>query len=351
MTRRRTGAVVLSAVATAALGAIAIASCTVFDGLESRIGGGDGGGDGGGGDVVVPPNTQAGFLTLAEGVKFCSNAFACPLLAQSTEFSIDVPVDSNHFSSCIGWVAGPLPKNRVGVASTAKFLTCAADATSCGGASGCMWYEVLDNADPRCADGGSPNGNCAEDGGALYFCSSSPAVEHCTNAYFPGGFSCIKGADNFNYCAAPTCAGDQCSGTMLEFCGGTNKIYNGWDCAAGGFSCGFDSTEGYVDCLTDGTAKRCNALSVGCATGVATICDSVYESHYDCNNYGGTCDQTSFPRCTLPNETCTPFDPDVDVCSGSSITLCYGGQKTTFDCASVGKTCVAGTNGQTDHCQ
>ncbi|HSQ65060.1 MAG TPA: hypothetical protein VLM85_17675 [Polyangiaceae bacterium] len=350
MRRLRTAGTIVGAGMVAVLGVVA--SCTIFDGLESRIdgGGGDGGGDAVG-DSVLPANTQPGYLALADGVKFCSNAFACPLLGQSTEFSIDVPVDSNHFSSCIGWVAGPLPKNRLGHDSTAKFLTCAAGATSCGAATGCMWYEVLAPGDPRCAgyDAGIA-GACADDGGSLLLCNQ-PSVEHCNNAYFPSGASCMKGVDTYNYCARPTCSGDQCAGSMLEFCGATNKIYNGWDCAAGGFSCGFDSTEGYVDCLTDGTAKKCSALSVTCQSGIASICDGVYESHYDCNNYGGTCDQTSFPRCTLPGETCTPFDPGIDTCNGSSITLCYGGQKTTFDCASVGKTCVAGANGQTDHCQ
>ena len=49
------------------------------------------------------------------------------------------------------------------------------------------------------------------------------------------------------------------------------------------------------------------------------LCDSIYESNYDCSAYGGTCDQTGFPRCKRPNETCTPFDGDIDVCTGNSI--------------------------------
>ncbi|HSQ67410.1 MAG TPA: hypothetical protein VLM85_29550, partial [Polyangiaceae bacterium] len=101
MRRLRTAGTIAGVGMVAGLGVVA--SCTIFDGLESRIDGG-GGGDAGG-DSVLPANTQPGYLTLADGVKFCSNAFACPLLGQSTEFSIDVPVDSNHFSSCIGWVA------------------------------------------------------------------------------------------------------------------------------------------------------------------------------------------------------------------------------------------------------
>ncbi len=334
-------------VGVAAIGA----ACTVFDGLDGKVIGADGG-DASSDVIDAGTNMQPGYLSLADGVAFCSNAVACPLLAESVEFSIDVPVDSNHFSSCIDWVSGPLPKDRVGHDDTAKYLQCSARAKTCVDAAGCNWYEVLAPNDSRCAgnDGGG-GGKCAEDGGAIYYCGSNPSIEHCTNGYYPAGFSCTKGADNFFYCAQPTCKGDQCRGAFLEFCGGTNKIYNGWDCNVGGFTCGFDSTEGYVDCLTNGVAKKCTALSVTCQGDTAIICDSVYESHYDCGNYGGTCDQTGFPRCKRPGETCTPLDSDVDVCNGNVISLCVGGQKTTFDCSSIGKACVAGSNGQSSHCQ
>jgi hypothetical protein len=335
---------------TLAVGAAAIAACTVFDGLDGKVVGGDAGDASSDTGFDAGLNLQPGYLSLADGVAFCSNAFACPLLAESVEFSIDVPVDANHFSSCIDWVSGPLPANRVGHDDTAKYLTCSARATTCLQATGCQWYEVLSTSDTRCA-GDAGAASCAEDGGAIYFCGSNPGVEHCTNGYYPTGYSCTKGADNSLYCASPTCKGDQCSGAYLQFCGVTNKIYNGWDCNVGGFTCGFDSAQGYNDCLTDGVSKRCSALSVTCSGTTATICDSVYESHYDCGNYGGTCDQTGFPRCKRPGETCTPLDPDIDVCSGNAISLCVGGQKTSFDCSSIGKTCVAGSNGQSSHCK
>lgn len=333
-----------------------IGACTIFDGLDGRVIGADAG-DGGGSDVAsdqnLPPNTQAGYLSLSDGVQFCSNAFACPLLTESVEFSIDVPVDANHFSSCVDWVSGPLPADRVGHDDTAQYLLCAAKATSCVAATSCMWYEVLSPQDTRCKniDAGTGAGQCEEDGGAVYFCGATPSIEHCTNGYYPSGFSCTKGNDNIVYCASPTCTGDQCTGAFLEFCGATNKIYNGWDCAVGGFTCGFDTTEGYNDCLTNGVAKICNALSVTCQGNTVALCDSAYESHYDCGNYGGTCDQTGFPRCKRPTELCTPLDADVDVCNGTNIQLCVGGQKTMFDCASIGKTCVTGTAGQSSHCQ
>ncbi len=332
-----------------AMGVGVVAACTIFDGLDGKVIGADGGDAGG--DVILPPNMQPGYLSLADGISFCSNAFACPLLTSTVEFSIDVPVDANHFSSCVDWVSGPLPKDRVGTADTAQYLLCSAKAKSCVEATSCDWYEVLDPADMRCKgiDAGT-GGVCAEDGGAVYFCGT-PSIEHCSNGYYPKGFSCNIGKDNKPYCSSKTCTGDQCTGAFLEFCGATNMILNGWDCNVGGFTCGFDSTEGYNDCLTNGVAKICSALAVSCQGDTVILCDSEYESHYDCGSYGGTCDQTGFPRCKRPNETCTPLDADIDVCNGNTISLCIGGAKTSFDCSSIGKTCAPGANGQSSHCQ
>lgn len=356
--------VVIPAIVAAVCAGI-IASCTVFDGLTASVDAGSGGDaspvseSGADGGPDLSRNTQPGYLSLADGVAFCSNAFGCPQLAPSVEFSIDVPVDANHFSSCVDWVSGPLPKNRLGHDTTAPFLLCAAKAKTCKEAASCMWYELLDPGDSRCttfdAGDAGTSGVCAEDGGALYFCKgSTPAIEHCTNAYFPAGFGCTQGQDGLAYCAAPTCTGDQCAGPYLQFCGATNKISNGWNCNVGGFSCGFDAVEGFNDCLTNGSAKRCSALSIACggdAGDFVTLCDSVYLSEYDCNVYGGKCDKSGFPRCTRPNATCTPADPDVDSCNGSIINMCVGGAKVTFDCASIGKTCAAGSGGRTGACR
>ncbi len=312
-------AFVILVISTTAIASV-VASCTVFDGLQASADAGatddaatvvDAGGDSG---PDLSHNTQPGYLSLADGVAFCSNAFSCPLLAPSVEFSIDVPVDPNHFSSCVDWVSAPLPKNRVGRDTTAKFLQCAANAKTCAAAAGCMWYELLDQSDGRCktldAGDAGTTGVCAEDGGALYFCNgTSPSIEHCDNGYFPAGFGCTPGKDGLSYCASPTCTGDQCMGSNLQFCGATNLILNGWNCNAGGFTCGFDAVEGFNDCLTNGVAKRCNTLSVTCAGDagdIVTLCDSVYTSEYDCNVYGGKCERTgAMPRCTRPGAACT----------------------------------------------
>ena len=191
-------------------------------------------------------------------------------------------------------------------------------------------------------------------GGALYFCSgSSPAIEHCKNGYFPPGFACIPGKDGLGYCAGPTCTGDECSGPTLQYCGATNKILNGFNCNVGGFTCGYDPTEGFNDCLTNGVAKRCSQLSIDCgdAGDSVGVCDSVYVSQYDCNVYGAKCDNTGFPHCKRPDAACTPGDSDVDKCNGSIISMCVGGAKVTFDCASIGKTCTPEGGGHSSACR
>jgi hypothetical protein len=344
----------LAGVGVAAL----VGRCTIFDGLDA---GTPDGGDAAAGDAQtdmqtvdqnLPPGEQSGYLSLADGVAFCSNAFACPNLTTSTEFSVDVPVDPNHFSSCIDWVSGPLPKDRNGHDVTAAILQCAAQATTCNAADGCMWDEVITSGDPRCTgkDAGKV-GSCGDDGGSVYYCNSNPGIVHCANTYFTSGSTCLYDDAGSPFCAHLPCSGQQCLGDTLSFCGLDGLQYT-QNCAMGGFTCGFDTTENFDDCLTNGTAKRCTTLAINCTATTISLCDSTYVSDFNCAAFGGTCDTTGFPRCTRPGETCTPQDGDIDLCTGtSSITLCVGGAKTTFDCASIGKTCVAASGGQSAHCK
>jgi len=331
-----------------------VASCTIFDGLQVGVDGGEGGSDGGGdvaNDQNLLPGQQPGYLSLSDGVAFCSNAFACPNLTNSTEFSADVPVDANHFSSCVDWVSGPLPSDRNGHDATAAVLQCAANATTCNGADGCFWDEVITSGDPRCAgkDAGKV-GSCGDDGGSVYYCNSNPAIVHCGNSYFAAGTTCQYDDAGTPFCSQLPCASQTCLGDMLEFCGNDGLEFS-QNCAMGGFTCGFDTTEGFDDCLTNGAAKKCTTLAINCSGTTVALCDSTYVSNFDCSTYGGSCDQTSFPRCKRPNETCTPADGDVDICTGTSISLCVGGTKQAFDCASIGKTCVPAASGQSGHCK
>ncbi|HEY2365526.1 MAG TPA: hypothetical protein VGH87_04030 [Polyangiaceae bacterium] len=326
-------------------------ACTVFDGLDGKVV------TDGGSDAIVPNDAnllqgeQPGYLSVSDGVAFCSNVFACPNLATSVEWSIDVPVDTNHFSSCVDWVSGPLPKDRNGHDITAPILQCIAKATSCNAAGACLWQEVIDVGDPRCAgkDAGKL-GSCGDDGGSIYFCGASPGLVHCNNAFFTAGSSCMYDDAGAPWCTTLPCGAQQCLGDMLTYCG-TDGLQFSQNCAMGGFTCGLDAKEGYDDCLTNGSRKVCNSLAISCSGNTVEICDGYFVSDFDCATYGGTCDQTAFPRCKRPNESCTALDGDVDVCAGNALTLCVNGEKTSFDCTTLGKTCAGASGGQSGHCQ
>ena len=335
-------------------------ACTIFNGLSvPDTSGGDASFDGNADSEAAPRPIDAGggFLSLEDAVKFCVNAFNCPNLATSVLESIDVPVDTQHFSSCVDWMAGPLPPDRTGVATTAEFLKCAADATTCSAAGDCVWLDLIDTSDPRCTgvdsgpltEAGFDPGTCSPDGGDVFFCKGSPSVFHCSNAYWGAGTKCAAAPDNSKYCYLPgACGSTDCDGSILSYCSVSGHRVS-YDCAPGGFACGTDST-GNTDCLTNGTLRNCSTLGVTCTNNNVSVCDGLYQAAYDCVAAGGTCDDTFTARCKLPTDTCSPASPGIDTCNGSSINLCSGGQPVTFDCTSIGMTCKPGTGGQTAHC-
>ncbi|MGH7328551.1 MAG: hypothetical protein ACREJX_09400, partial [Polyangiaceae bacterium] len=240
----------MRALPAAATSLVIVGACTVFNGLSvPDTSGGDASLDGTSdtGEASNPIDAGGGFLTLEDAVKFCVNAFNCPNLATSVLESIDVPVDVQHFSSCVDWMAGPLPPDRTGVATTAQFLKCAADATSCSAAGDCVWLDLVDTTDPRCTgvdsgpldEAGFDPGTCSPDGGDVLFCKGSPSVFHCSNAYWGAGTKCGTASDQSHYCylTGPCGVDTDCDGSVLSYCstGGRRVSY---DCAPGGFSCG-----------------------------------------------------------------------------------------------------------------
>ena len=347
----------------ASMAFVVVGACTTFNGLSVPIASdGDASFDASADGDTGPPLTDGGvgFLSLEDAVRFCKNAFTCPNLATSTIESIDVPIDTQHFSSCVDWVAGSLPPDRIGIAQTASFLECAAKASSCTAAIDCMWFGLLAAGDPRCegidsgplTDAGYDRGSCIDDGGAVVYCSSGSfgTIEHCDNAYSPAGSTCRAGSDGIHYCdlTVPCGSGADCNGSVLTFCG-VNGDRAGHDCAVGGFTCGAD-VSGTVDCLTNGTYRSCTTVGATCAGDTVYVCDSQYSAAYDCVAAGGTCDDTFTARCKRPTDTCSPGSPGIDTCTGNSITLCSGGQPQVFDCTSVGLTCKAAASGQSAHC-
>ncbi len=102
-------------------------------------------------------------------------------------------------------------------------------------------------------------------------------------------------------------------------------------------------------CPARGVDDRCDGTSVlHCAGGVLA------ETEFDCSATHQTCNQAGggVARCVGASDACTPFltDGTVNVCSGSTISLCVGGQRTSFDCSQIGLSCQPDTNTQTAHC-
>ncbi len=346
--RMRAGLIGLTAAILLALGATV---CTTFNGLEAQPEGEAGvvGGSGGASNDAGAP----GYLSAAEAATACSTIFRCPELARSIIYSTAIPVDEFNYSTCMNWLAGPIPPNRVGFQLQADALRCVARATTCAEAGACLWIEYIDPSDPRCADAGVPeggDGTCADDGGTVLYCASSYAV-HCGTAYFAPGSTCLHGTGNNTGCAQEqNCTvATTCVGSVLTYCGLDNLKY-GLNCAYAGYACGFDTSG--IPCIPPDPGPQCQiAGATSCAGDVLQVCDGLYESVFDCAAMGAACSETGgSTRCATPNEGCSSSDSNINVCAGTSISLCYGGKRSTFDCAAIGLSCVPGAQGKSSHC-
>lgn len=323
-----------------AASAIAAGSCTTFVDLVADPE-----------DAGVPDSgpVSPGFLSLDDAARVCSLAFECPELARSITLSSGVPVDNLNYSLCMNWIGGPIPTTRVGFVLQSQMLACVAKSTTCTEAGGCLLQELIGPGDPRCApiDAG-PDGSiyppiqCTDNGTSVLRCTGGvPDVLHCSTAYFGPGSSCLQDTEGQFWCATgTTCSGgDSCVGSLLSYCGGDLRF--GINCAAIGNSCGTDPVEQLLNCLTEGQVRTCdNGGGLTCAGDVLEVCSGSI-SLYDCANLGGTCVTTPGTFCARPDDVCTPFDLDINVCTGSSISLCMGGRRVSFDCGAIGLGCVS----------
>jgi hypothetical protein len=337
---------------------IAVGACTVFDGLSVPVD--DASAEAG--EASLPdggPSPEAGppgYLSIDDGVKFCANAFKCPFLPSSTINSLGVPVDALHFSGCVNWVSGPIPQDRIGLNKQAQWLKCAGDAKTCAQAGSCMWWEIIDPKDARCSgpvgDAGSV-GACAEDGGAAYYCKDG-IIAHCSHPGYAPGSTCMVAQNQDRRCAvAKGCSqADSCMSTYELYCS-TGNLYEGLDCQITGYTCGIDPMGGLIQCLTEGQYKTCSNIAVTCDQNgaIVSVCDGAQINEYKCTSLQGTCDNSGgTPRCKIPGESCSPYDKDEDQCTGTSISMCIGGRKLSYDCAKAGLTCQPAAGAVSAHC-
>jgi hypothetical protein len=359
MAARRSAARWGFALALAAGSFVAVApACTTFDGLKAGTLGdagssGEGGGDAGPGGCG-PVDSPEALLTVSDSAKVCSMIAQCPLLATSLALSNGIPVDPLTYSMCVHWLASPMPPARVGTPIQRAVLQCMAKATSCGQASACVGFEAIQPSDPRCTDAGAPS-RCLADNVTVVRCDYNE-VFHCDNALFGPGAQCFKGSDGSYQCGQGSdCPPSACQGDLITGCMYPAKIHSDMNCAAGGFQCGPDpQMPGAVACISEqGKILMCSAPGeTQCQGDKVLVCTGYESSEYDCaSRMGGTCTADGGgARCIVPPAACSPYDANVHVCNGTTISLCIDGRDVCFDCASIGLKCIEGASGATARC-
>jgi hypothetical protein len=347
-----------AAIAAGALGSAA--ACTVFNGLTpttrtdasppaDAMPPGDAVPD-----IAAEAHPDAGpvplnYLTVAQGAALCSLATSCPLLSSTIQISVGVPIDANNYSLCMEWAAGPIPGTRQGFTIQQAVLQCMAAATSCTAAAACAVYENIPPGDPRCKAPMNPDGgNLCLDNATSVNCSTGYA-EHCGAGGYTPGASCNLGSDGLTACSLSSleagCVGNlSCIGTFEDFCG-LDGLHIRYNCETFGDPCVYGEAGAQCGeaCFTTG--------ALICDGDVVKSCDGTEQSPFVCSDMGGTCaSKQNAIYCARPGDSCTPLDSDVNVCTGTSLALCIGGAKTSFDCASISKQCLPGVIPQTPHC-
>jgi hypothetical protein len=139
-----------------------------------------------------------------------------------------------------------------------------------------------------------------------------------------------------NTCAATTDV-EACSGTDYKYqCYG--KIPYGSKCT--NFAAGCREVAGDIGCYYP--LNACTTEGVTCSNNRATWCDGDSKVTFDCGSVGLSCQTTGDytddgeRQCLAPG--CTPADVTscAESCSGTKLTLCYGGSPVTVDCKDYG---------------
>jgi hypothetical protein len=155
-------------------------------------------------------------------------------------------------------------------------------------------------------------------------------------------------------CSAPELT---CGDTYAVGCGAA-ELRVGLSCSIYGLACtpsvGCTGAAGPTGCSTLG-AQECSTDQRFLRTCAVPI-QTPFASEIDCEASGRACleEGGATARCARPTETCSPYDPDQNLCDpdGTTIRLCVQGEPDTFDCAKIGKACLDGSGDgtRTAHC-
>jgi hypothetical protein len=158
----------------------------------------------------------------------------------------------------------------------------------------------------------------------------------------PDETGCVSGA-----CTTP---GVSCDDGYAFECT-TDGVKSGVSCGVYGLSC----ADG-AGCVAAAGKSFCSLIGTQGCTGDRTrtcavaMFGEIIEAEVDCDGMGMTCEEAgSTARCAPPTG-CSPYDPDQNVCSGSTIKVCTQGVARTVDCAILGKQCIGADGPQSAHC-
>jgi hypothetical protein len=308
------------------------------------------------------PVPATSFLSEQAAAQLCTLVFECPRLDDTIEGSLVIPVGTPatplNFSGCMDWLAGPVSVDRVHLQLQQQILGEIAAASSCAVAYAASPIQPAD-AGSSC----TPVSTCASPT-VMETCSPPDAggaftIQCSTSPLFETAGTCGYDAEDGGICVANGCPNKlplNCSldDNYLRACDLARGTYVSYTCGLSGRTCSGTAAP-VPDCVIPGQpaapcglkpADDCAGTSVRFCTG-----STIGQTEFDCQAVGRTCSVASgVARCVGPNDQCTPFDSTVNTCSGSSITLCIGGAKSTFDCKSIGKTCLPGDAATTAHC-
>jgi hypothetical protein len=360
------------------LAATSLGACTTFDFPPPSGAAGD---DAGPTDATTSadvtadasPDTGApSFLDVTTAARLCALTFQCPGLAAAIEASLVIPLDTPttplNFSGCIDWLAGPVDPGRVGLTQQRTILQTIAGQPTCAGAYASCPAQPASTSTPCTVDG------CADS--ELLSCTSAGSFAiTCGAPLFSATGSCVLSqVSGVGLCVTEgTCSsGLSCAGAgnpapTLVDCYKDGDSYTAYDCTLSGRECD-EAAEGDPDCVAPGkdTAPCPDRLARdACDTGGTSVIHCaggvLAETELDCAATGRACSTTSgVARCVDPStDQCTPFlmDGTVNACvaldaggPATAISLCIGGRKTSFDCASIDLSCQPSTDTQTAHC-
>lgn len=349
--------------------------CTVFDDVTPpTLGGGGAGGEaaeggGGGSGLSCTVDSPRCLLPPLEAARLCSLVAGCDRLAASVMLSTGLPLstlDANgdviafNYSSCMDWLTRRLEPSHAGFETTRAVFNCLAATTTCTEAAACLTYESLGPADPRCE--GARAKRCM--GSSLVDCEQR-LVSHCDELGFSVTTECAEGAQGavcrVESCAAPgiVCEENPPGVFYAIACTeGGDEIAT--SCTAHGLSC--TEPSGCAD--PAGSPAPCEppfSQSCGGAARAALCAAPVIQSGLrtvpiDCGAAGDECvEEALSARCAHPGASCSPYDAGINVCAVDApnlIALCLEGEKTSFDCASLGMKCVNGDGeGRSGRCE